>query len=145
MARAVRTNLLSVTPELKEAIGNNRDPYPCRTNGRSPDAWLEPSSMKEARTAREICRTEGCPIKSACLNQAKQSKEDGVWGGEFLREGKVVDRPRISRAASLTELVPSITSAARKKRQDRDAASKGNDPWVAFGGQPLQGTESYVS
>src|SRR5699024_9997890 len=62
---------------------------PCRAD---PDLWFaeEPRDLERAKV---LCT--GCPIKAECLAGALARAEPwGVWGGEILNDGVVVNRKR---------------------------------------------------
>ncbi|GAB3284898.1 WhiB family transcriptional regulator [Parasphingorhabdus pacifica] len=65
------------------------DEIPCR---RDPDRWFA-ESPAELERAKSLCRE--CPIKTQCLTGALSRGEPwGVWGGEILAHGAVVERKR---------------------------------------------------
>lgn len=50
----------------------------------------EKTADREQRVtvARAVCAR--CPLTAACLANAVQHRESGVWGGEYLHEGVIV-------------------------------------------------------
>jgi len=63
---------------------------PCHIS--DPDLWFadSPSDLEYAKT---LCAD--CPIRTACLAEAlKRAEPWGVWGGEILEHGCVVNRKR---------------------------------------------------
>ncbi len=63
---------------------------PCHVG--DPDLWFaeRPSDLERAKA---LC--VDCPIRSECLAAALQRAEPwGVWGGEILDRGAIVDRKR---------------------------------------------------
>lgn len=64
---------------------------------RVPCRWEPELFFAEApadiEAAKEVCRD--CPVKEQCLDDALERREPwGVWGGELLVAGKVVERKR---------------------------------------------------
>jgi WhiB family redox-sensing transcriptional regulator len=63
---------------------------PCHVS--DPDLWFA-DSPSDLERAKELCAD--CPIRSACLSAALERAEPGgVWGGEILDRGNVVNRKR---------------------------------------------------
>jgi WhiB family redox-sensing transcriptional regulator len=63
---------------------------PCHVS--DPDLWFA-DSPSDLERAKELCAD--CPIRSACLSAALERAEPwGVWGGEILERGSVVNRKR---------------------------------------------------
>lgn len=63
----------------------------------NPEAWF-PFPSEDRSEVVSICNA--CPVKSACLDWAVENKEDGVWGGQLLKRGKVVNTPVTGSEAS---------------------------------------------
>lgn len=42
-----------------------------------------------AESVRKLC--SNCPVQEICLTEGMENGEWGVWGGELLRYGKVVE------------------------------------------------------
>ena len=59
--------------------------------------------------AKSLCGN--CPVKAQCLAGALSRQEPcGVWGGELLNEGVVIDRKRkAGRPAKASEKIPAKT------------------------------------
>jgi hypothetical protein len=55
------------------------------------DSLLEfvPDSKVEALPALGACQGSGCPVTRECLAFGRATRAHGVWGGKFLRYGKV--------------------------------------------------------
>jgi WhiB family redox-sensing transcriptional regulator len=63
---------------------------PCHVS--DPDLWFA-DSPSDLERAKELCTD--CPIRRACLAEALNRAEPwGVWGGEILDRGCVVNRKR---------------------------------------------------
>lgn len=63
---------------------------PCHVG--DPDLWFA-DSPSDLERAKALC--VDCPIRSECLAAALQRAEPwGVWGGEILDRGAIVDRKR---------------------------------------------------
>ncbi|MGB6207976.1 WhiB family transcriptional regulator [Mycobacterium sp.] len=63
---------------------------PCHLG--DPDLWFA-DSPSELERAKALCAD--CPIRSQCLAAALQRAEPwGVWGGEILDRGSIVNRKR---------------------------------------------------
>jgi WhiB family redox-sensing transcriptional regulator len=63
---------------------------PCHVS--DPDLWFA-DSPSDLERAKELCAD--CPIRRVCLAQALERGEPwGVWGGEILDRGCVVNRKR---------------------------------------------------
>jgi WhiB family transcriptional regulator, redox-sensing transcriptional regulator len=63
---------------------------PCHLG--DPDLWFA-DSPSDLERAKALCAE--CPIRSECLAAALQRKEPwGVWGGEILDRGCIVNRKR---------------------------------------------------
>ena len=63
---------------------------PC--HGDDPDLWFA-DSPSDLERAKALCAD--CPIRSECLAAALQRAEPwGVWGGEILDRGCIVNRKR---------------------------------------------------
>jgi WhiB family transcriptional regulator, redox-sensing transcriptional regulator len=63
---------------------------PCHVG--DPDLWFAdtPTDLERAKT---LC--ESCPVRPQCLAAALQRAEPwGVWGGEIIERGSIVDRKR---------------------------------------------------
>ena len=59
---------------------------------RDPDLWFA-DSPSELERAKALCAD--CPIRRVCLAEALERAEPwGVWGGEILDRGSVVNRKR---------------------------------------------------
>jgi WhiB family redox-sensing transcriptional regulator len=62
---------------------------PCRA---APDLFFAEHPF-DLEQAKELCAR--CPVRAACLESALQRGEPcGVWGGELLERGRVVDGKR---------------------------------------------------
>ena len=57
--------------------------------GQDPNRW---QGDRPDRVALEICRT--CPVLERCAVVARTVGASGVWGGQFLKNGRPVRRPR---------------------------------------------------
>ena len=71
-------------------VRTDEPPLPC--HDADADLWFaeEPADLEQAKT---LCGT--CPIRRACLAEALQREEPwGVWGGEILHRGAVLERKR---------------------------------------------------
>jgi WhiB family redox-sensing transcriptional regulator len=63
---------------------------PCHVS--DPDLWFA-DSPSELERAKALCAD--CPIRAVCLAEALERAEPwGVWGGEILDRGSVVNRKR---------------------------------------------------
>ncbi len=61
---------------------------PCASPEVDPDVFF-PDSPEQYALARSLC--EGCPLRAACLAEARETgTTDGVWGGVLLERGVVV-------------------------------------------------------
>jgi WhiB family redox-sensing transcriptional regulator len=57
-----------------------------------PDLFFADSDL-EITLAKTLC--SGCPMKAACLEGAiNRSEPCGVWGGELIEDGAVIERKR---------------------------------------------------
>ncbi|MFP5347868.1 MAG: WhiB family transcriptional regulator [Actinomycetes bacterium] len=79
-----------VDPTTSTAGAQLSPDVPCRTN--DAELWFA-ESPQDVEFAKTLCRT--CPVRTACLDGAKQRREPwGVWGGELFAAGVVVPRKR---------------------------------------------------
>ena len=63
---------------------------PCHVG--DPDLWFA-DSPSDLERAKALC--VDCPIRTECLAAALQREEPwGVWGGEILERGCIVNRKR---------------------------------------------------
>lgn len=63
---------------------------PCHVG--DPDLWFA-DSPAELERAKDLCAD--CPMRRGCLAAALERAEPwGVWGGEILDRGAIVDRKR---------------------------------------------------
>ncbi len=77
-------------PTASEDTSHLPSDVPCRTN--DAELWFA-ESPQDVEFAKTLCLT--CPIRTACLDGAKQRREPwGVWGGELFAAGVVVPRKR---------------------------------------------------
>ena len=77
-------------PNASEDTGQLPSDVPCRTN--DAELWFA-ELPQDVEFAKTLCRT--CPVRTACLDGAKQRREPwGVWGGELFAAGVVVPRKR---------------------------------------------------
>lgn len=56
------------------------------------DVFSSPSTEEELATAKAVCRT--CPIQVECLLIGRERKEEGVYGGILLFNGKPSPLPK---------------------------------------------------
>jgi WhiB family transcriptional regulator, redox-sensing transcriptional regulator len=73
------------------AVPDEQQPeLPCHLG--DPDLWFA-DSPSDLERAKALCAE--CPIRSECLAAALQREEPwGVWGGEILDRGCIVNRKR---------------------------------------------------
>jgi hypothetical protein len=45
------------------------------------------NSVEEARATDEMCSR--CPVRANCLRAGVQGREQGVWGGVYLKKGRI--------------------------------------------------------
>jgi hypothetical protein len=58
-----------------------------------PTEWFFEQYEKDAIHARQVDETcLNCPVARACLLYGGKNKEDGVWGGVYLVNGKKSDQ-----------------------------------------------------
>ena len=63
---------------------------PCHAG--DPDLWFA-DNPADLERAKELCAD--CPIRAQCLAAALQREEPwGVWGGQIIERGIVIDRKR---------------------------------------------------
>ncbi|MGL5830264.1 MAG: WhiB family transcriptional regulator [Angustibacter sp.] len=66
------------------------DPLPCRRF--DAELWFAETET-DISDAKALCSR--CPVRSQCLASALQRREPwGVWGGELLERGAVIERKR---------------------------------------------------
>ena len=77
--------------EPAQVIGR-RTPMDLPCHLHDPDLWFAESPDTLER-AKALCRT--CPVRALCLADALRRREPwGVWGGQILLGGEIVDRKR---------------------------------------------------
>jgi WhiB family redox-sensing transcriptional regulator len=77
-------------PSIDARIERERLVLPCWDA--DPELFFaeSPAAVEEAKS---VCR--GCPVRMACLSAALDRAEPwGVWGGELVVTGSVVERKR---------------------------------------------------
>lgn len=55
--------------------------------------WFFDDAEEDANienASKQVCAV--CLVKDICLKQGIKGKEFGIWGGEMLKDGKLVDR-----------------------------------------------------
>ncbi|WP_068266506.1 WhiB family transcriptional regulator [Janibacter limosus] len=58
-----------------------------------PELWFAETPERLER-AKALCRR--CPLRLVCLQGAIERREPwGVWGGQILDEGRVIERKRV--------------------------------------------------
>lgn len=64
-------------------------------NHATPDAFSNPFTDAELAEAKRVCAT--CPIQADCYSIGVNRVEDGVYGGEYLYQGKPSVLPKYRR------------------------------------------------
>lgn len=101
------TSPRSTPPPLAVTTGTWRDQAACHNHPRlKPQAWddslgpglFETKEKRAERTAAacRVCRTE-CPVRAECLDDVDLDYDEGIRGGEDIRDLK--ERRRRARAA----------------------------------------------
>ncbi|GAB2732254.1 hypothetical protein GCM10027174_00960 [Salinifilum aidingensis] len=89
---------------------------PCRAD---PDLWFA-ETPRELEKAKTLCAE--CPIKAECLAGALARGEPwGVWGGEILDQGAVIQRKR-PRGRPRKHPAPEGAAAPQPRGRDARAA-----------------------
>ncbi|MEH3033083.1 MAG: WhiB family transcriptional regulator [Aeromicrobium erythreum] len=57
--------------------------------GVDPELFFPADDATLAEAVR-VCTT--CPLRTTCADQAVARSESGVWGGQLLQDGRVLDR-----------------------------------------------------
>lgn len=63
----------------------------CAMRGFDPEMWFPaPSNRTSEHNAKFVCGV--CPLATACAEQARTNRYDGVWGGVLFRNGREIAR-----------------------------------------------------
>ena len=87
----------------------DRDDRACRDVDPS---LFSPPNRRRMDQAQSICNQ--CPVQELCLDLGVMESHTGVWGGEFLRNGVIKERPFAGRFAR--ELTRDDMEVAHRKR-----------------------------
>ena len=82
---------MSITEHSKalyDQIVGDPDNMSCRNA--DPDVFF-PEDRKELWKAQSLCSS--CPVKDLCLELGVTERRTGVWGGKYIRDGKIKARP----------------------------------------------------
>lgn len=81
---------LSPTWVDTETPAHLRSDLPCQVE--NSDLWFA-DTPAELESAKSSCAP--CPLRSSCLSGALERREPwGVWGGQIMERGVVIDRKR---------------------------------------------------
>lgn len=104
------TSPRSTPPPPEVTRGSWREHAACRNHPRlPPSAWddapgpgrRETAEQRAVRTsqARAVCRTE-CPVRQRCLDDVDLNYDEGIRGGEDLRDVRAAARRASRRGAA---------------------------------------------
>lgn len=65
-------------------------PFDLGCTSANPDLFF-PDDRKELREAQELCAA--CPFKALCLDLGQEERRTGVWGGRYIKDGRIMERP----------------------------------------------------
>jgi WhiB family redox-sensing transcriptional regulator len=75
---------------IRTCRDNAQPALPCHVG--DPDLWFA-DNPADLERAKELCAE--CPIRAQCLAAALEQEEPwGVWGGQIIEHGVVIDRKR---------------------------------------------------
>ncbi len=84
--------LVQLTSMLEPSVGWQVDPDPLPCRRFDAELWFAETAADIA-DAKALCSL--CPVAPQCLASALQRQEPwGVWGGELLERGVVIQRKR---------------------------------------------------